>query len=195
MPGRDLPALIEALWRGSDRERCAAAEALAARADPAAVSPLCRALQDRDAVVRMKAGEALVRLGEQAVLPLCRTAERGAVEGRRRALMCLAVIADGRAAPALCRCLESSDALVRWRAAQALIAVVDRDPDPGLRAAIPVLRRLLAFWSLENAEMKQTFALALARIESMTESRRDLPMPGQAPPVDAEDLPRPGSKP
>jgi HEAT repeat protein len=163
--------------------------------DPAAVSPLCRALQDRDPVVRMKAGEALVRLGEHAVLPLCRAAERGAIEGRRRAVMCLTSIADGRAVPALCRCLRSPDALLRWRAAQALMAVAERDPDPGLRAAIPLLRRLLAFWSLDNAETKHTFALALARIESMTASRRDLPMPGEAPPLDPADLPLPGHEP
>jgi HEAT repeat protein len=175
-----VPVLCEALKVKDRLERIGAAEALGEIAAAASVLPLCLALQDRDAVVRERAAAALVRIGEPAVLPLCGILGTASLEGRRRAAMALGRIADGRAVRPLCRALGDPDSVVRWRAAQALGSLAHREPTPALRTALPALRRLSSFWSLEGSEAKEAYEATAREIERVTEENKDLPLPSGA---------------
>lgn len=68
-----VPAVVQALRRGSRQARWEAARVLEAIADPAAADALVRALEDDEFDVRWAAADALVALGRHGVIPALRT--------------------------------------------------------------------------------------------------------------------------
>lgn len=91
------------------------------------IPPLVEALNDPDQLVARLAGDALVKNGEAAVLPLIEAVQRKdkpscrpGPHSRREAVRALAKIGDKRAAPALFEFLEDDSALLVYWAEQGL---------------------------------------------------------------------------
>ncbi|MBM3457782.1 MAG: HEAT repeat domain-containing protein, partial [Armatimonadetes bacterium] len=146
------PALVELTEDASPAVREGAALGLAGCGDGRAVASLTALLQDSVCQVRAAAGVALARLAEPESLS--------------------AVVAA----------LKDDDSAVRWQAAVAISAILDQRPSaalthrPTLHAAMPVLRRLGAAWSMEGGRQREAYLGALSRILTVTEWS-NLPLP------------------
>lgn len=191
-----LPALSAALKRASFGTRRAAVEALHALGDVRAVPTLLAALKDRDAEVREEAAVALATLitpGDAAAVPaLSEALKDQSWRVRARAIRALDTIGDVRAVPALVQALKDREEWsVRRDAAAALARLASRHPVPELRAALPILRRLLRGWP--SGDEAEAYRAALARIEEATAPAGDLPLPAAAPAPEGDDLPLPAA--
>ena len=192
-----VPALYE-FWRRKGHfsaARARAIKALGSIGGPLAVPSLIEAVSDPEH--GKEAVKALVGVGPEAFPALVEAhsreidrASRGAAPPPETRLPEPPVF---QLLPALIEVLGTKiesigmgeDWLTRRRAAEALKAIAEHHPDPALRAALPLLRRLRLF-SRDTA-----FTEALTQIESVTAASRSLPLPAAAPPCDARTLPRP----
>ncbi|MBN1979049.1 MAG: HEAT repeat domain-containing protein, partial [Anaerolineae bacterium] len=120
---------------GSVNANTAQARVAITRDDQDAIARLTVALGHRNGAVRMHARQLLVAIGSPAVDALAELiADRNNLV-RWEAAKTLGEIADARAAPALVRALEDSDADVRWLAAEGLVSM-GRDGLPALLHAL-----------------------------------------------------------
>ena len=85
--------------------------------------------------------------------------------------------------------IEVLDADKDWQLRGGVAALLkvfaEHRPDPVLRTALPVLRRLRLL------SRDPVFREALKQIESVTAASKSLPLPAAAPPLDVQTLPRP----
>jgi HEAT repeat protein len=95
---------------------------LALRAEPApeAVTRLIPLLSRRDSLTARLAGEAVLAVGDRAVLELLRVLRGGSGRGRSEAARALARLEDPRAVPVLYELLDSDSALVTYWAEEGL---------------------------------------------------------------------------
>jgi hypothetical protein len=186
-----------------------------------AVEPLCAALEDQDAEVRIAAAEALGLLGdERAVRPLGE-ALRGSLVGRsaRRQLavgvmvvlaVCLFAIVwfwglkiGGSVWLFITVLKHTARPYFRGRQAQsrvtraiteALMRIAERNPTPELHAVVPELKAI-AVDTLQHEKATRVVSRDAAhRIESLTEKLKSMPLPA-APAVAADQLPLPAASP
>jgi HEAT repeat protein len=128
MPEEKVARLIQELKHKDWGRRADAAAEMGQIGDPAAVLPLCQALQDRSSweddpreMVRDAVVAALVKIGAPSVLPLCEVLKDGTAGARERAVEALGKIRDPRAVLPLCEALRERGIWdVRGRAATAL---------------------------------------------------------------------------
>lgn len=114
-----VPLLLRALEDNEIEVRQCAALALRQHPDPQAVDALVARLSDEDALVARLAGEALIAIGEPAVLALVEVLRHGEPRARLEAARALAGIGDKRSLPALIEALDGS-ALVEYWANEAI---------------------------------------------------------------------------
>jgi len=120
-----IAELIENLSHREEDIRWAAASALA-QAGTAAVEPLIAALDDKDSVVRLRAGWALGRIGDdRAVKKLISTLHDGDWSVRMRAADALGVLGAHEANEALLLLLRDKNADVRRHVIGALTKIAD----------------------------------------------------------------------
>jgi HEAT repeat protein len=116
--------------------------------DQGAIAHLAMELGHRSGAVRLHARQLLVTIGGPAVASLVALlADRNHLI-RWEAAKTLGEIADARAAPALVKTLEDSDAEVRWLAAEGLVSM-GRDGLPALLQAM--VQHPSAFWLRSGA--------------------------------------------
>jgi HEAT repeat protein len=202
---RAVPALCAALWDEYWPVRCLAASALGKIGDGDAIPPLCEALAPEAPELRRHAAGALGRIGDP-VLPMFAAREdedaavrASAVEALGRIMLrepaAEALLQFGAAAVLpLCEVLKGGNLAARCQAARLLAQIAEQDPVPSLRAAVPLLRRLLALWRVRDDQEEPIFRMALERIESAT-AGMDLPLPAAAPPPSPEGFPIPAPPP
>ena len=88
--------------------------------------------------------------------------------------------------PALIEVVRSDEYVFpRRHAAELLKLIAEHQPDPALRAALPTLR--WNYWRTRGSVFKE----ATKRIEAVTATPRNLPLPAAAPSPDTRTLPRP----
>ncbi len=90
-----------------------AALAIKENPSPEATTTLIEILDDRDRLLSRLAADALVAIGEQAVIPLMEVLKNGAQRARGEAARALALIADTRAIPVMFEIWENSSAIVQ----------------------------------------------------------------------------------
>lgn len=130
---RSTGSLADKLLQDSDaaiRARCA--EILGQRLDPSSVRALTAALDDEEAVVRQKAVDALLQIGEPAADAVETTAQYGTLEGRLAAFRLLAAFDSIRFRPFFLQVMKDPNAEIRSTLAQILAAI----PDPGMKDAM-----------------------------------------------------------
>ena len=130
---RSTGSLADKLLQDSDaaiRARCA--EILGQRLDPSSVRALTAALDDEDEMVRQKAVDALMQIGEPAADAVETTAQYGTQEGRLAAFQLLAAFDSIRFRPFFLQVMNDPNAEIRSSAAQILAAI----PDPGMKNAM-----------------------------------------------------------
>jgi len=135
--------LVKALSDPNELVRGEAAKALdeinvawGSHADSATVSALLTDLSSKDGLVRVRARNALVAIGEQAVGPLVKALAHRNQWVRWEAAKTLGQISDPTAAEALVRALEDEMFDVRWLAAEGLITL-------GRGTLLPLLHALV----------------------------------------------------
>ena len=135
--------LVKALTDPNELVRWEAAKALdeinvawGSHADSATVSALLTDLGSKDGLVRVRARNSLVAIGEQAVGPLVKALAHRNQWVRWEAAKALGQISDATAAEALVRALEDEVFDVRWLAAEGLITL-------GRGALLPLLHALV----------------------------------------------------
>jgi HEAT repeat protein len=135
--------LVKALSDPNELVRSEAAKALdeinvawGSHADSATVSALLTDLGSKDGLVRVRARNSLVAIGEQAVGPLVKALAHRNQWVRWEAAKALGQISDATAAEALVRALEDEVFDVRWLAAEGLITL-------GRGALLPLLHALV----------------------------------------------------
>jgi len=135
--------LVKALSDPNELVRCEAAKALdeinvawGSHADSSTVSALLTDLGSKDGLVRVRARNSLVAIGEQAVGPLVKALAHRNQWVRWEAAKALGQISNPTAAEALVRALEDEVFDVRWLAAEGLITL-------GRGALLPLLRALV----------------------------------------------------
>ncbi len=171
-----IPALSEVLQdKRYDIRTCGCAvRALGSIGGPLAVHPLVEALDN--AAYAKEAVRALAMIGPTAFPTLLEALSREKVRS-------LTI-------PALIKVVQSDEYLLpRCRAAELLKAIAAHQPDPALRAALPVLR-----WNNRRNNWRHqnpVFQKAVDQIEAATAGFKDLPLPAAALPLDTQTLPRP----
>lgn len=114
--------VLQALAHGPTLARQAAARALGALEDPAAIAPLLTSLGDPEVGVRSAASDALAAFGDRSLQPLVRQLSYPSEHVREAAAQGLARMGVG-AVPALVRLLDSTSATGRNEAAETLAAI------------------------------------------------------------------------
>ncbi|MBK6769401.1 MAG: HEAT repeat domain-containing protein [Ardenticatenales bacterium] len=114
--------VLQTLAHGPALARQAAARALGALEDPAAIAPLLTSLGDPEPGVRAAASDALAAFGERALQPLVRQLSYPSEHVRDAAARGLARMGIG-AVPALVRLLDSTSPTSRNEAAETLAAI------------------------------------------------------------------------
>ena len=149
--------LIKVLKDKNAKVRGDAAYALGRIGDKRAVDALIEVLrnEDDDALVRLSAAEALIRIGEPAVEPLIEALKDEDEDARSFAADALGEIGDRRAVDALVKILKDGSAEVRESAACALGKIGDEKALPHLE---------LIWEKEESKEVKVWVAYALFRI-------------------------------
>jgi HEAT repeat protein len=112
--------LVQALADPDKGVRWCAGLALRSHPSPEAILALIGMLADTDALARRLAGDALVAIGEPAVLPLEDLMHQEDHLVRLEAVRALAKIGDQRAIPVLFEALDDSSALVEYWASEGL---------------------------------------------------------------------------
>jgi HEAT repeat protein len=112
--------LVAALEDESGDVRQCAAMALCHHHDPAAVSPLIRALSDPDLMTANLAANALILIGAPAVPALIESLQADSQTARLEAVRALAEIKDPRAIPFLMQVFEQDSALMQYWAEHGL---------------------------------------------------------------------------
>jgi HEAT repeat protein len=102
----------------------------------ARINELTSALCGKDAQMRERARQSLVRIGAPATAPLVRLLDDRSHQARWEAAKTLGAIADPEAAPALVSALRDKEFDIRWLAALGLIAM-------GPNALPPLLEELV----------------------------------------------------
>lgn len=159
----------------------------------AAAEPLCDLLRDSERKIRRDAAQALaVAGGREAVPSLIEALRDSDTEVRAAVAHTLVTLGDARAVLPLIAALNDQD-MVRLRSAQALGCIAEREPTPGLEAALPRLQQLAksARWGAEIPAEGDPYPTAIARIEKAIEHLRALPVPAEGPGQDLSQLPRP----
>jgi HEAT repeat protein len=202
---RAVPALCAALWDEHWPLRCLAASALGKIGDCDAIPPLCEALSPEIPELRRHAAGALGRVGDP-VLPMfvAREDEDAAVRASAAEALGRIVLREPAAAVLLqlgstailplCEVLKGGNLEARCQAARLLAQIAEQEPVPALRAAVPLLRRLLSSWSARDDQEEQVYGTALERIQTVTASM-DLPLPAAAPTPSIAELPIPAPPP
>jgi HEAT repeat protein len=192
---------------------------------PDAVEPLCRALHDSDADVRVAAVEALGVLGdERALEPLAaalrrcfmgHSARRHVVFGVVVALVVGATavgliwgilalkvfgavgVMSNSVVQLVARSLERRRAHSRICPAitEALERIATRHPSPRLRAVLPELRTLALDVVQQDRVARKASRDTARRIDELTASLKDLPLASAPPSGTPESLPRPAGAP
>jgi hypothetical protein len=108
----------------------------ASAADQAPIDALIAGLADDDGLVRQRARESLVDMGEQAAAPLIEELADPNGQVRWEAAKALSEIGDPAAAPALVNALEDKKGDIRWLAAEGLIVLERRGLPPLLQALV-----------------------------------------------------------
>ncbi|MCC7119632.1 MAG: HEAT repeat domain-containing protein [Anaerolineales bacterium] len=106
--------LLPLLSDSAPQVRAAAALALGAHDDHAAISALVGALADEDSLTAGLAGNALVKIGAPAVLSLLKVKEDAPLRVRILALRALAEIHDYRAIAVLMKALNAESAVLQY---------------------------------------------------------------------------------
>jgi len=202
----DLSDLLAVLVPGREADlRQQIVVALGKIGDVSAVPALAGALDDPDLQVRASAVEALGKLGRVEAVPSLLQAfldrephvagraaaalgairDPRAVEPLARAVKALAAIGTTEVLPVLCRSLEDRNGTVRREAALGLAGIVRRGAAVPIqvRAAIPVLKELCGTFSQEPPEVKRACWDAIRRIETGTDSIKQLPLPTESAPL------------
>ena len=191
------PALLTALQAGPLNASARVVEALSRSSDPEVAPTLLRALQLRELApeAQERIAEALARLADRKAAPVLLEALQ---------FRYLPPEAHDRIADALARCgahvvprllelLRGSDAGLRADAVEILIRMADEHPTPALAAAVPELRRRLGLWAAEHGETVPRIYVALGKIEALSFSHADLPLPASAPAIKRDELPIPSA--
>jgi hypothetical protein len=184
--------LCEMLRSFQPLRRQAAARLLGEIGDPAALTPLAAALEDREPRVRERAAEALGRLGPEALAPLTRALRDPAPRVRASAAAALGHTGDARAVEHLAASLEDGSHAVCAEAAQALGRLAGQAPAITIRAVLPRLRRLQ---SLQDPGTARALWIAARRIDTATAHLKDVPIPASAAEPRADQLPLPARSP
>jgi len=112
--------LVQALADPDKGVRWCAGLALRSHPTPEAVLALLGMLADKEGLTRRLAGDALVAIGEPAVLPLVELMRQEDDLVRLEAVRALAKIGDQRAIPVLFEALDDSSALIEYWASEGL---------------------------------------------------------------------------
>jgi HEAT repeat protein len=114
--------LIPLLGDSAPEVRSAAALALCDHPHESAVEVLIKTLADEDSITAGLAGNALVKIGKPAVLPLTKIVWNASlgVHVRVEALRALAQIGDHRAIPVMMKVLDEESALLQYWAKEGL---------------------------------------------------------------------------
>ncbi len=114
--------LIPLLGDSAPEIRSAAALALCDHPHESAVEALIKSLADEDSITAGLAGNALVKIGKPAVLPLTKVVWNASlgVHVRVEALRALAQIGDHRAIPVMMKALDEESALLQYWAKEGL---------------------------------------------------------------------------
>jgi len=106
---------------------------------------------------------------------------------------------DARAVPVLCHALpqaaglDAASALALQEVLGALERIVQVRPVPGLRVALPTLRRFESSVLAHSRVNRSRCRALIRRIEAATDPVYDLPLPGRAAGVHYGELPQPAS--
>jgi HEAT repeat protein len=112
--------LVQALADPDNGVRWCAGLALRSHPYPEAILALIGMLGDTDALARRLAGDALVAIGELAVLPLENLVQQEDHLVRLEAVRALAKISDQRSIPVLFEALDDTSALIEYWASEGL---------------------------------------------------------------------------
>ena len=112
--------LVQALADPDNGVRWCAGLALRSHPSPEALLALLGMLADKDGLTRRLAGDALVAIGEPAVLPLVDLMRQEDHLVRLEAVRALAKIGDQSAIPVLFEALDDSSALIEYWASEGL---------------------------------------------------------------------------
>ncbi len=139
----NIDELIQQLNQDNIIARLHAAKALGEARDARAVSPLIAVLKDEKC--GSTAANALAKIGQPSVAPLCATLKADNPVARRNAAMALGKIKDSSAVEPLIAALNDDNPIVRRNAAKALGEIHDTSAVGPLTAALkddsPVVRR------------------------------------------------------
>ena len=185
---QEVRTLIAQLSTGTRWQRHKAVVSLGTPGNLQAVPALIEALKDQPlgGDVSWQAAEALAQIGSPVVPALLETFKDEDFENSLAyysavTVKVLGALGDPQAVLALMKVLKAGH--TGKETARALGMIAQHYPDPALRTAVPVLRRL--------RNQHSVFQEALDRIETATAALKDLPLPAAAPPPDARSLPRP----
>jgi HEAT repeat protein len=177
--------------------RIEAAVALGRIGASEAVAPLCYALADPVDGVGWSAQQALIAVGEPAVVGLGHISSAPRPRARQLAAGALGALADLRGITPLCHLLTDLERDVRRSSAAALGHFAQLHPARELRGALVPLRRLLTLRHLAARDIqfsvsyRRTVEEAIAKIERAVPDLRSLPLPVQAPRAPVSTLPLP----
>jgi HEAT repeat protein len=110
-PG-SMPLLLQALRDPAPEVRQCAALALIHQPDSNAIPHLIQALSAPDRLLAHLAGDALVSIGEDAVMALIEVVENNPQEARLEAVRALSAIGDTRTIPVLIKVLDEDSAIM-----------------------------------------------------------------------------------
>lgn len=160
---QNVEALISAL-KVSDREiRWNAAVKLGEIGDKRAIEPLIGALKDGYIPVNLPAAEALVQIGEPAVIPLIKALEDKVKTVRFFSAEILGKIGDRRSVEALINALKENEADVRHSAAEALGKIGDTRALPALELVAQNDNGEAIWWEIP---VRETALKAIQRIKN-----------------------------
>ncbi len=115
-----FPLLLQALHDPEPEVRQCAALALRFQPDPDAIPALIHSLSSSDQLLARLAGDALIAIGNDAVVPLMAVMEDSSQTARMEAARALASIGDTRAIPTLIKVLDQDSAIVDYWAGKGL---------------------------------------------------------------------------
>lgn len=218
-----LPSLLQALRDSRGDVRRAAVKSLGRLQVSEATPELCRMLRDRKEEVRLAAIRALGETGdERAVGPLNEILRSCFVARSARRQLLIGTVVAVSALAALVVCIGSALVLpgaglagftggvvhifvhywsrrrqtgqLSRTVTRALVQIGERTPTPDLRIVLPDLRVVAKDRLQHDPCTREASRTAVQRIEALTESLKDLPVPGSAS-SDKSSLPRVGEPP
>lgn len=199
---RAVPAVAEVLSGPDPYLQGLAADTLGRIGTAEVIRPLARALFEGNP----RAGKALADVKDPAVVQVLGSALAHEFPPVRvQAAIALGTRGDPRAISPLCEALTTATGALGCSIAEALSHIAERHPAPGLRAALPGLKRLLTPWSLESLAARAIYRRLMEQVKAL-DAGMSLPLPAEAPeathglPIPAETrehqpetLPRPAN--